>query len=223
MRSDCALIVFAKAPVPGYAKTRLAAALGDEGAALLAERLLESTIDKAVGAAIGPVTLCCDPDARHAAFARLAGLHPIELAVQGEGDLGLRMHRALERGLRTHRRAVLIGTDTPGIDADFLRDAARALDDHDAVFGPAVDGGYTLVGGSHRAPPQLFAGIDWSTPRVMQQTRDALTRLCLTHVELRTLADVDEPADLVHVPSGWLGLSPDAEAKINDHSPRRPL
>lgn len=203
--SDCALIVMAKAPVPGFAKTRLATALGADGAARLAERLLESTIEKAVASRIGPVTLCCDPDATHRAFARLASLHPIELAVQGDGDLGLRMHRALERAMRTHRRAVLIGTDTPGIDATFLREAARALLDHDAVFGPAVDGGYTLVGVSSNAPALLFPGIDWSTARVMQQTRAQLVRLGLEHVELPTLPDVDEPADLVHVPSGWLG------------------
>ncbi len=201
---DCALIVFAKAPVPGYAKTRLAAVLGADGAARLAERLLESTIAKAVAAGIGPVTLCCDPDLTHPVFARLANAHPIELSLQGGGDLGVRMHRALDRALRTHRRALLIGTDAPGLDAPLLREAADALIDHDAVFGPAVDGGYTLVGVANSAPALLFGGIAWSTAQVMQQTRERLASLRLAHAELRELADVDEPADLVHVPSGWL-------------------
>jgi len=204
MNEDCALIVFAKAPVPGFAKTRLVAALGADGAAKLAERLLESTIGKAVASGIGPVTLCCDPDATHPAFERMARLHAVELSMQGDGDLGVRMHRALERALRSHARSVLIGTDAPGIDAAFLRDAARALNDHDAVFGPAADGGYTLVGVSHSAPALLFAGIEWSSAQVMQQTRAQLARLRLRHAELRELADVDEPADLVHVPSAWL-------------------
>lgn len=204
MNHDCALIVFAKAPVPGHAKTRLAAALGYEGAAQLAEWLLEATIEKAVASGIGAVTLCCDPDATHPAFERMARLHAVELSVQGGGDLGVRMHRALERALRTHAHGVLIGTDTPGIDAAFLRDAARALHDHDAVFGPAADGGYTLVGLSHSAPALLFAGIEWSTAQVMQQTRTRLAQLGLRHAELSVLADVDEPADLVHVPSAWL-------------------
>lgn len=204
MNDDCALIVFAKAPVPGFAKTRLAAVLGADGAARLAERLLESTIQKAVACGIGPVTLCCDPDFTHPAFVRLSTLHPIELSLQGDGDLGVRMHRALDRALRTHRRALLIGTDVPDLDAPLLREAAEALADHDAVFGPAIDGGYTLVGLSNSAPALLFRGIAWSTAQVMQQTRERLAKLGLTHVELRELADVDEPADLVHVPGAWL-------------------
>jgi rSAM/selenodomain-associated transferase 1 len=204
MNNDCALIVFAKAPVPGFAKTRLAVALGADGAARLAERLLEATIHEAVASRIGPVTLCCDPDLTHPAFVRLVMLHPIELEVQGDGDLGTRMQRALDHALRTHRRAVLIGTDAPGLDAALLREAAEALVDHDAVFGPASDGGYTLVGLARAAPRSLFTGIAWSTARVMAQTRVRIAELGLTHVELRELADVDEPADLVHVPSAWL-------------------
>ncbi len=218
--------MFAKAPLPGHAKTRLAAAIGARGAAQLAERLLESTIEKAVAARIGPVTLCCDPDSSHPAFERLAREHAIELALQGDGDLGVRMHRALERALRSATRCVLIGTDAPGLDAAYLRDAAHALSDHDAVFGPAVDGGYTLIGLAHHAPPLLFAGIEWSTSRVMQQTRARLVQLGMRHAELPELSDVDEPADLVHVPSGWLAqLGPDAaddEIHLPPHPLRRP-
>ncbi|HEV7913082.1 MAG TPA: TIGR04282 family arsenosugar biosynthesis glycosyltransferase [Albitalea sp.] len=213
MDRGCALIVMAKAPRPGFAKTRLLPALGADGAARLAERLLESAMATAVESRIGPVTLCCDPDATHAAFVRLAARHAITPALQGDGDLGVRMQRALSQALREHRRAVLIGTDAPGIDAAYLRDAADALIDHDAVFGPATDGGYTLVGVSGEAPASLFAGIAWSTAEVMAQTRARLGRLALRHVELRTLPDIDEPADLIHLPAGWLA---------DGHSPGRP-
>lgn len=203
MKPDCALIVFAKAPVAGYAKTRLAGVLGAQGAAQLAERLLQLTLEHAVRSDIGPVELCCTPDATHTAFQRMAALHAIALTLQGDGDLGARMHRALERALGTCRRAVLIGTDAPGIDALYLRQARKLLAEHDAVFGPALDGGYTLVGLSRSARP-LFEGVAWSTAAVMRETRERIAALGLRHAELPPLADVDEPADLIHVPRQWL-------------------
>lgn len=203
MQGLCPVIVFAKAPLPGFAKTRLIPALGAQGAARLAERLLEETLRQAVAAAIGPVLLCCTPDASHAAFQRMAQLFAVTLSVQGEGDLGLRMRRALEAALQSHSRVVLIGTDAPGLDAAVLRSAADALLQHDAVFGPASDGGYTLAGLS-RPAPELFEGIAWSTPQVMQQTRERIAQYRLRHAELPELHDIDEPADLVHLPHHWL-------------------
>jgi rSAM/selenodomain-associated transferase 1 len=203
MNSSCALIVFAKAPVPGYAKTRLARAIGNEAAARLAGRMLAETVNNAVAADIGPVELCCAPDESHPAFLGTAATHGLALTRQGNGDLGVRMHRALERTLRTYPRAMLIGTDAPSLGPQQLRNAARLLRSHQAVFGPAADGGYVLVGLS--APePHLFEGIEWSTPRVMAQTRERADQLGLVLGELPTLADVDEPEDLVHVPKEWL-------------------
>ena len=203
MQDLCPVIVFAKAPVPGFAKTRLIPALGAQGAARLAERLLEETLRQALASAIGPVLLCCTPDASHAAFKRMAQRFAVTLSVQGEGDLGQRMCRALEAALEGHSRVVLIGTDAPGLDAAVLRLAADALLEHDAVFGPAADGGYTLVGLS-RPAPGLFEGIAWSTPQVMAQTRERIAQQRLRHAELPELHDIDEPADLVHLPHHWL-------------------
>ena len=196
--------MFAKAPVAGYAKTRLTPALGAAGAARLAERLLERAVQAACSAGIGPVQLCCAPDATHPSFERLATTEGgVSLVVQGDGDLGARMGRAMARALAVHDRALLIGTDACGLDAAYLRLAARALDDHDAVFGPALDGGYTLVG-LRRGETRVFDGIAWSTPQVMQQTRERIAALGLAHAELAPLADVDEPADLRHLPRDWL-------------------
>jgi glycosyltransferase A (GT-A) superfamily protein (DUF2064 family) len=115
------------------------------------------------------------------------------------------MARAFERGLREHGRVIVIGTDAPALDAAYLRGAAAALADHDAVFGPALDGGYTLVGLRRRAPA-LFEGMAWSTARVMDETRARLARLGLRHAELAPLADIDEPADLRHLPAAWRPL-----------------
>jgi rSAM/selenodomain-associated transferase 1 len=203
MKPGCALIVFAKAPVAGYAKTRLGAVLGPEGAARLAERLLIETTACALEAGVGPVELCCAPDADHPAFAALARRNELTLTAQGAGDLGARMRRAFERVLRVHARAILIGTDAPGLDARYLRAAALQLESHDAVLGPALDGGYTLIG-LKRPAAALFEGIAWSTPQVLAQTRERLARLELAHAELDALADIDDPADLCHLPAGWV-------------------
>lgn len=203
MKAHCRLIVFAKAPVPGLAKTRFIPALGARGAARLAERLLEHSVQQACHARIGPVELCCAPNAEHAAFTRLTQRYAIALETQGDGDLGARMSRALARALATHERAVLIGSDIPALDAHYLQAAARALEDHAVVFGPANDGGYVLVGSSVSAAG-LFEGIQWGTSRVMQQTRQRLVALGLRHHELAPLSDVDVAEDLKHVPAHWL-------------------
>lgn len=201
MTPSCAVIVFAKAPQPGLAKTRLIPALGADGAAQLAQRLLLTTLDQAVAAAIGPVELCVTPNRSHPAFAAVARLG-IDLCEQGDGDLGERMARAFARVLRVRERALLIGTDAPALDATYLRSAATALLDTDAVFGPAADGGYALVG-LRRPLAALFTGMRWSHDQVMAQTRTRLAALGLRHVELVVVHDIDEPADLVHLPKQW--------------------
>jgi len=195
----CAVIVFAKAPLPGHAKTRLAVALGDAGAALLAERMMHATVDAAVAADVGPVQLCVTPDSNHPAFAAAQQRHAILITHQGDGDLGERMARAFRHVLASHGRALLIGTDAPQLDAAYLRAAAGALDGVDAVFGPAADGGYTLVG-LKRPAPELFLQMRWSHDSVMSQTRQRLAQLRLRHAELPVLHDVDHPADLIHLP-----------------------
>lgn len=201
MRGVC-LTVLAKAPLPGLAKTRLIPALGSEGAARLAERLLAHTLAQARAAGFERLRLLGSPDATHPAFQAQAD--GAELGAQRGQDLGERMHNALLEGLNGHARALLIGTDAPRLDAARLRQAAEALRKTDAVFVPALDGGYALVGLRARAQPALFQGMAWSTPRVMADTRQRLQAAGLRHVELDPVGDVDEPDDLVHLPAGWL-------------------
>lgn len=202
-RHDTALIVFAKAPVAGLAKTRLIPALGAEGAAALAARLLRHTLAQGAAAGFGALELCATPDATHPALVAAAREHGAVLAVQGEGDLGARMQRALGRRLATHARALLIGTDAPALDAAVLHAAAAALAAHDAVFVPALDGGYALVGLAAHAPERLFADIAWSTPQVMATTLERAAELGLRTALLAPLPDIDEPADLIHLPAHW--------------------
>jgi rSAM/selenodomain-associated transferase 1 len=200
---DTALIVFAKAPVAGLAKTRLIPALGAEGAAALAARLLRHTLAQGAAAGFGALELCAAPDATHPALVAAAREHGAALATQGEGDLGARMQRALGRRLAAHARVLLIGTDAPALDAAVLHQAATALATHDAVFVPALDGGYALVGLSAHAPERLFAGIAWSTPQVMTNTLERVAELGLRTALLAPLPDIDEPADLIHLPADW--------------------
>jgi uncharacterized protein len=203
MTPPVSVIVMAKAPVAGYAKTRLIPALGAEGAAALAERLLQHSVAQALASALGPVELCCAPDHHHAAFASLCALPGLVWSDQGEGDLGVRMARAFERRLAGAGPALMIGTDAPALDAAVLQRAAAALNSCDAVFVPALDGGYALIG-LRRAQPSLFSAMAWSTPTVMARTRERLAAAGLRHTELAPLADIDEAADLVHLPEGFL-------------------
>lgn len=197
------VIVFAKAPVPGQVKTRLVPTLGEAGAAALAARMLGHALAQAAAAGLGPVQLCAAPDATHPALQAAAAAAGATLAVQGPGELGQRMHRAFARALAQHGQALLIGTDAPALDAAVLRAAAQALQGHDAVFVPALDGGYALVG-LRRADARWFAGMSWSHARVMHDTRERLRAAGVRWAELPPVADVDEPADLAHLPPGWL-------------------
>ncbi len=199
-----AIAVLAKAPVAGLAKTRLIPALGDQGAAELAAHLLEHACVQAVAAALGPVTLWATPDLLHQVWSRLQNQLGLALALQPDGDLGQRMAHAF---CCTSGPLLLTGSDMPGLDAAVLREAAAQLASHDAVFVPALDGGYGLVGLRQALPTTLqvlFGGMTWSTPTVMVVTRQRLAAAGLRHAELPALPDIDEPADLRHLPPALL-------------------
>ena len=202
MMTPCVVIVMAKAPVPGYAKTRLIPALGAERAAQLAERLLQHALDAALQASLGPVDLCCAPDVHHPLLQRHRLQPGVVLSDQGDGDLGQRMARAFDRWWPQAQRILMTGTDAPALDAQVLQRAAKSLESVDAVFVPAADGGYALVG-LRRPAPSLFVGVAWSTAQVMATTRLHLAAAGLSHSELDTLSDIDEAADLVHLPADW--------------------
>lgn len=200
---NIAIAILAKAPVAGLAKTRLAPALGAQGAATLAARMLDHAVVQAVAAALGPVTVWATPDTTHPAFVRLQQQHGVALAVQGGGDIGQRMAAVFAASLAEQGIPLLLmGSDLPGLNAAVLQQAAAALATHDAVLVPALDGGYGLIG-LHRPAPKLFEGLAWSTPAVLAQTRQRMAAAGLRHAELPALADIDEPADLARLPAGW--------------------
>ncbi len=189
------IAVMAKAPIAGLAKTRLIPALGASGAARLQRRLTRMTVACALDARLGGVTVWCAPDSRHPFFRALRRTTGVELRDQSNGDLGDRMHTAF-RAHCVRGPLLIVGTDCPVLRPEHLREAAHALTaGDDAVFHPAEDGGYVLVG--LRAPQSaLFADMPWSTDRVMPETRARALAQGLRVREFEMLWDVDLPAQL---------------------------
>ena len=203
------IIIFAKAPVAGRAKTRLIPALGADGAARLARRMLSSTLNAGLNANIGPVELCMSPAPDAIEWRHLPLPAGIEFSDQGDGDLGRRMARATRRCLvdnkHLNERVLLIGTDCPQLSPALLRRATERLADHDALLHPTHDGGYALLGLNH-FHISLFEHIPWSTERVTDLTRERIAQLGWRCVIGERLQDIDEPNDLFWLPSSWAGL-----------------
>lgn len=195
---DALVIIFARAPIPGRAKTRLIPALGEEGAAFLHAGLVEKTLDTVVGLADEvAIQLWHDGDSQDPFFARLAQRYPLTCHRQAEGDLGTRMYHALHCGSAEYARVLLIGTDCPALQASDLSSAIQALEDgNDWVLGPAGDGGYYLIGATHPDTP-VFEGIAWGGAGVMRQTRERLAAMAKQWHELGVRHDVDEAEDLL--------------------------
>ncbi len=189
------ILIFARAPVAGSVKTRLIPLLGEHGAAALYRSLVERALTVAHESGVGPVELWCTPATDDDFFAACRERFQVTLHLQHEGDLGARMLNAFEDALTRWRRVLLTGSDCPSLTAAELRAAAGALREKcDAVFSPAEDGGYVLVGLS-QAMPALFDAMTWGTATVMEETRLRLRRLGWRWHELPVHWDVDRPED----------------------------
>jgi len=192
-----AILVFARYPEPGRAKTRLIPALGPQGAIDLYRQLTELTLaqvkawgqDQSVdvtvwfaGQAVAPMVRWLGDD--------------LTYRQQPSGDLGDRMGTAFQAAFdQGYQQAIAIGTDCPWLDRAILAQAAQALASHDLVLGPANDGGYYLIG-LRQYYPQLFQNIPWSTAEVLARTVAIAQALGLTMAYLPTLTDIDTPEDL---------------------------
>lgn len=203
--SAIGVAILAKAPVPGYAKTRLIPAIGAQEAARLQAALLRHALSTVRGAGLGATRLWCAPDAGHPGFAGL----PVPMArrhAQPDGDLGQRMAAAIAAA-PGRAGTLLIGTDCPALRPGHLRWAADALRaGRDGVLLPAEDGGYVLIG-MRVLHPALFSDIEWGSPRVLEQTRHKLRTLGLDWLEGETLWDVDRPDDLPRLMRHFPALS----------------
>ncbi len=185
------LVIFAREPLPGQAKTRLARGTDASTAIAVYTALLEHTIETARATGIEVmISLAGEPTPGWA-----AGLG-VRFEVQGRGDLGTRMagcfDRRFSKGLD---RVVIIGSDNAHLQTGHIRSAFSALDGDPVVIGPAEDGGYWLVG--QRAPGvDIFTEVPWSSPMTLATTRERLRELGIRWSEIETLPDIDTVEDL---------------------------
>ncbi len=181
---DALLIQFAKSPEPGRVKTRLEPVLGSEGCARLHDALVRHTLETLVASQLAPVALWyAGGRGDRAFFLDLVGKQWLHR--QRGATLGDRMHNAFSDAFMMAgpiRKAIIVGSDCPRLDGAVLAQALEALDQGcEAVFGPATDGGYYLIGLS-RPEPSLFLDIPWGTGAVMDETRKKLNALALAPV-----------------------------------------
>ena len=199
MRDSVCMLLFAKAPVPGTVKTRLAKSIGDAAAAGVYRAMARHCIDIAYAAFSDDVEVWCTPDRRHPFFDECAAGRTISLRDQAQGGLGERMGHAFKDALERVSSALLMGTDVPSISTEDLRAAARSLQaGKDAVMIPTEDGGYGLIG-LRAYDERAFIDIDWGTPDVMSQTRQRFSAIGWDWLELPVRWDVDEPRDLTRL------------------------
>ena len=188
LHSRPVVILFARAPRLGMVKRRLAAEIGDVAALRFHRNMLAATLRKLQRLRGVEKILLTAPDG---AFIR----HPpgwVQLP-QGHGGLGARMQEAFNRWRR--RQVILVGADIPGLRAQDVRDAAKALKYGDAVFGPAADGGYYLIGMGRKRPARCFADVRWSSADALADTLKNFGNCRVRFVAMRH--DVDTAADLI--------------------------
>ncbi len=186
------LIIFLKAARPGGVKTRIAVTTGPERACAIYKEMTAIVLDRF--GSLQNVELRFSPDDA------LAEIQPLlretwKARPQGEGDLGARLLRAFASGFASGaERVVIVGSDCPEIKSSDVRTAWKELDLHDVVVGPAVDGGYWLIG-LKAAHVDLFSDISWSSDQVLAQTLSRAKSLGLRIQLLRILSDVDTEED----------------------------
>ncbi|GBF50674.1 transferase 1, rSAM/selenodomain-associated [Leptospira ryugenii] len=188
---DESLIVFAKKPILGTVKTRLAKTLGEEVTLSIYRQLLQ-------------ITFGLMQSIRQKSILYWEGEIPEDslglgtefpYAVQIQGDLGQKMESAFQNELKKARSVCIIGTDCPEITNEIIDNAFRSLNQYDVVIGPAKDGGYYLLGMKEMVPI-LFIDVPWSTNLVFSITMERLNSQNKSVYVLPMLSDLDEESDL---------------------------
>jgi len=194
--NSAALIIFAKAPVEGYVKTRLCPPLTPDEAASLHGSLVLDLLEKCKSLQSCDRILAGAPTPEHPFFGAMKARFNIPIWGQVGPDLGSRMAHAFKLALGSpYQSVIIIGTDIPGITVSLISTALKNLQNHDIVVGPTVDGGYYLIG--LRSPvPELFEQIPWSTDQVLSLTKEKAQSLRLSVKVLPMLRDLDTMEDL---------------------------
>jgi len=189
------LIVFAKRPLAGHAKTRLGEKIGLEESAGIYARFLYQSLFELVALEradiIIELSLASSADVPYFRFA----FPEFQISSQSGGNLGQRFTKSFQKAFDQGATAVVvIGTDIPDLNRTILQSAFDALSENEVVIGPDLDGGYYLIGTRLR-DATLFKNIDWSSERVFQQTERLILAQGLTMFYLPTLSDVDTDED----------------------------
>ncbi len=202
------LIIFTRYPIAGKVKTRLIPSLGAEGAASLHQKMAEHTIS--IARCLQRLVPCdieiCFVGGNLALMQAWLG-EDLTYQLQPDGDLGDRM-RLVFQGIfdRGYKKAAIVGTDCPELTAEILAQSFDALEDRSIVLGPAIDGGYYLIGLQYLIP-ELFSEISWSTANVLQETLNIAEDIDIIPILLPYLADIDLPQDLEHLPIGFTAVN----------------
>ena len=195
--SKGALLIFTKAPVRGKVKTRLIPGIGSRRATLLYKELLTKTLSTARQAGFSSIQIWVKGEIEHSYFRRLKSRHSVKFYQQKGKDLGDRMSNAFDTVLRQYSHAVLIGSDCPSLECSDLIAATEYLKNNtDVVLGPAVDGGYYLIG-LNKNNTQIFSDIKWGKDRVFADTCENINTIGLKLDLLPQRWDVDRTADLL--------------------------
>lgn len=200
--------MFAKYWQPGQVKTRLARGIGVAGAARVYRSFVVALASRFATVADQRL-LCFTPRERRGEFTELAE-PDWTLVPQAAGDLGERMSSFFGEAFHAGSdRVVLIGSDSPTLPVEYVRQAFERLGERDVVVGPTPDGGYYLIG-ARRATPPVFDNVAWSTPEVFGQTIERLRAAGLTYEPLPSWYDVDELPDVLRLRDELLRLESDA-------------
>lgn len=196
------IVIFAKVAHPGFAKTRLIPALGAQGAADLAQRMLTHTLNEALNTKVGLVELCVTFPLNKKLRQTISIPNEVQISDQGQGDLGERLSRITRRIIANNESVLLIGTDCLELTTFHLQQAADALNFFDSTLIPATDGGYALLG-LNFFHPSLFESIKWSTNTVFIETLNRISQLGYSVKSFPSMHDIDEPSDLRWLPRAW--------------------
>lgn len=189
------LIQFARSPVVGGVKTRMTPCLSPQQACDLHQKLVLWTCRTLLEAQLGTVELAIAGDDAHPLFSQCLEFGVSALTRQRGEDLGENMYCAMAEGLSRYEKVVLVGSDCPSMDEDYLATAVAALERVPLVLGPANDGGYVLIG-ARQVSPVLFDGVSWGGPDVFASTAERLQQLGWHWEALASLPDIDRPEDL---------------------------
>lgn len=189
------LLIFTKSPVLGEVKTRLQPEYSEEQSLTLHKKMMLNTLALTKKLTNMNAELCCTPNRNTMFFLDCEKKFPVMLSDQQGADLGERMAFSFSIALQTHDKVIIIGTDCPALDEEYIEQAIQALGEHDVVIGPAEDGGYVLLG-LRKFSLELFTGISWGSDSVLKQTRQVLKDLSWSYKELGIMHDIDRPKDL---------------------------